>query len=211
MNRKSMQLVFVCLLLANSSAFAQSENVPKYEIAAEFTALERANFGERTAELGLGARFTYNLNETFALETAGYFFPDRCRTCGGRMTQVVAGVKAGKRFEKWGFFAKARPGVVSFSRGEFNPIRITPGFPVEFELNRVNSFAVDFGGVVEYYPSRRFVTRFDVGDTIVHFRERTTNVVVFDPTSNALRLFPIFRPARTTHNFQFIASFGWRF
>ena len=214
MNRRSMQLVFVCLLLVSSSAFAQSDDVPKYEIAGEFTTLERANFGGKTTEPGVGARFTYNLNKTFALETAGYLFPDKCSVCGGRMSQFVAGVKAGKRFEKWGFFAKARPGVVSFSRAEFNPVGINPpgsAVPVEIEVNRITSFAVDAGGVVEYYPSRRFVTRFDVGDTIVHFRQRTTNAIAFDFPSNSLTLFPITRPARTTHNFQFIASFGFRF
>lgn len=215
MNRKSMQLVIVCLLLFQSGALAQSVDVPKYEIAAEFTSLEREQFGSKKAEPGVGARFTYNLNETFAFEAAGYLFPERCSFCtnGGRMHQIVAGVKAGKRFEKWGVFAKARPGVVSFSQGEFNVVRITPGgpFPFELEVNRINSFAVDFGGVVEFYPSRKIVTRFDVGDTLIHFTRRTTNFVGFDPVTGGPTLFPFTRPARTTHNFQFIAGVGFRF
>ncbi len=215
MNRKSMQFVIVCLLVFQSEAFAQSEDVPKYEIAAEFTTLERGSFGAKKAEPGVGIRFTYNLNETFAFETAGYLFPERCFSCtdGGRMHQIVAGVKVGKRFEKWGFFAKARPGVVSFSRGEFHVVSITPGgpFPFEVEVNRTHNFAVDFGGVVEFYPSRRIVTRFDVGDTMIHFRERNNSFVGFDSVTGDPSLLFVSRPARTTHNFQFVASFGWRF
>lgn len=215
MNRRTMQFVIVCLLLFQSGAFAQSQDVPKYEIAAEFTTLERGQFGSKKAEPGVGARFTYNLNETFAFEAAGYLFPQRCSGCtnGGRMHQIVAGVKVGKRFEKWGFFAKARPGVVSFSQGEFNVVRITPGgpFPFEVEVNRTNNFAVDFGGVVEYYPSRKIVIRVDVGDTMIHFRRRTTSFVGFDPVTRTPQLFLFTLPARTTHNFQFITGVGFRF
>jgi hypothetical protein len=213
MNRRSMQFVIVCLLAFQSSVFAQSQDVPKYEIGVEFTTLERDSFGAKKAEPGVGARFTYNLNEMFAFEAAGYLFPDRCTGCGGRMHQAVAGVKVGKRFEKWGFFAKARPGVVGLSQGDFNILRITPAgpFPFEVEVNRTNHFAVDVGGVVEFYPSRRIVTRFDVGDTMVHFNRRTGSFVVFDALTGTPQVILFSRPARTTHNFQFTAGVGFRF
>lgn len=215
MNRKSMQLVIVCLLLSQSVVWAQSQDVPKYEIGAEFTTLQRDSFGTQRTEPGVGARFTYNLNEMFAFEAAGYLFPARCGDCteGGRMHQIVGGVKVGKRFEKWGVFAKARPGVVSFSQGEFNVVRIPPGgvLPFETEVKRTNNFALDLGGVIEFYPSRRIVTRFDVGDTMVHFTRRTTNFVSFDPVTWVPILVPFTRPARTTHNFQFSAGVGFRF
>jgi hypothetical protein len=213
MNRKSMQLAIVCLLLFQTSAFAQSTDVPKYEVGVEFTSLERETFGAKKAEPGVGVRFTYNLNEMFAFEAAGYLFPERCFQCAnpGRMHQIVGGVKVGKRFEKWGFFAKARPGVVSFSQGEANVVRITPNGPLPFELevNRVNSFAVDFGGVVEFYPSRKIVTRFDVGDTMIHFGQRTSSFIIFPVSGPQIIFVP--RPARTTHNFQFSAGVGFRF
>lgn len=213
MNRRAMQLAIVCLLVFHSGVLAQSQDVPKYEIAAEFISLERDSFGAQRAEPGVGARFTYNLNEMFAFEAAGYLFPDRCCSNGGRMHQIVGGVKVGRRFEKWGFFAKARPGVVSFSQGEINVFRITPGgpFPFDVEVNRTNHFAVDFGGVVEFYPTRRIVTRFDVGDTIIHFNRRTTNFLGVDVRTGMPLLVPVLRPARTTHNFQFIAGVGFRF
>jgi hypothetical protein len=214
MNRIQFLIALIGLLLVQSQVVAQTPEVPKYEVAAEFTAMDRNSF-DGGAEMGVGARFTFNLNKTFSLETAAYHFPRTCFSCehNGTVTQVFGGLKVGKRFEKWGVFAKARPGVVSFSRGEFNivPAAGPPSFPFEFEFNRVNSFAVDAGAVVEFYPSKRIVTRFDAGDTIIHFSRRRFNQVVSDLSGNTFTLFPITVPAKTTHNFQFMASVGFRF
>lgn len=213
MNRTQCLFALIGLLLVQSSVLAQTSDLPKYEVAGEFTTLERNNFSGG-AELGVGARFTFNLNKTFSLETASYHFPRTCFSCehNGTVTQVVGGLKVGKRFEKWGIFAKGRPGVVSFSRGGFNavPAANPSFFPVDFEFDRVNAFAVDAGGVVEFYPSKRIVTRFDVGDTIMHFGRRRFNSVIFDASGNA-SLFPVTFPAKTTHNFQFMTSVGFRF
>lgn len=213
MNRRLLLLAIASLFLVQSNSFAQSQDLRKFEIAGEFTTLEREGFGDHRMDAGVGARFTFNFNRSLAFETAGYFFPHKCFSCrnAGNMTQVVAGAKFGKRFEKWGIFAKGRPGFVSFSRGEFNPIFIGPPGLIEVETNRINSFAADIGGVLEFYPSERIVTRFDAGDTIIHFGRRTVNGVAFNPITNEFTMFPFVRPARTTHNFQFMASVGWRF
>jgi hypothetical protein len=60
MNRFLLTLLSVFLL--QSQAMSQSDEVPKFEVAAEFTTLERPGFGERRTEPGFGGRFTYNLN-----------------------------------------------------------------------------------------------------------------------------------------------------
>jgi hypothetical protein len=70
---------------------------------------------------------------------------------------------------------------------------------------------MDVGGVVEFYPSKRIVTRFDAGDTIVHFKSRLSNTVLFNPIDNTFTSLQFTTPARTAHNFQFMASVGWRF
>ena len=214
MNKKLLLVAVIFLL--HSQASAQSEELPKFEVAAEFTTLEREGFSQRRTEPGFGGRFTYNLNETFSLEAAGYFFPKRCFQCrnAGNISQGLAGVKVGKRFEKWGVFAKARPGVISFSQGRFDAIPPVVGFPlvpIQFELSRLTTFAMDVGGVVEFYPSKRIVTRFDVGDTIVHFGRRNFNTILFNGLTNTFTpvTFPI--PPRTSHNFQFMTSVGFRF
>jgi hypothetical protein len=213
MNRRLVLLAIAFLLLVQSNSFAQSPDLRKFEVAAEFSTLGREGFGERRMEVGPGVRFTFNLNRSVAFEAAGYFYPDKCFLCrnAGNMSQVVAGAKIGKRFEKWGIFGKARPGVVSFSRGEFNPIVFAPAGLIQVETNRITSFAADLGGVLEFYPSERIVTRFDAGDTIIRFGPQTVNAVGFNPLTNQFETFSFVRPARTTHNFQFTASVGWRF
>ena len=209
--------ILTLIFLVQSQALAQSEELPKFEVAGEFTTLEREAFPGRRTEPGLGTRFTYNLNEMFSFEAAGYFFPKQCSQCrnGGNAAEGLAGVKVGKRFEKWGIFAKGRPGAISFSRGALDVI-VPPGVsspfgPVEFEFKRITTFAMDVGGVVEIYASKRIVTRFDAGDTIIHFNRRNMNTIVFDPVANTIGPGTITIPGRTSHNFQFMTSVGFRF
>ncbi|HEY0081980.1 MAG TPA: outer membrane beta-barrel protein, partial [Pyrinomonadaceae bacterium] len=72
----------------------------------------------RRAEPGFGARVGYNLTRNVALEAEGNFFPREREFGGGRKSQGLVGVKAGKRFEEVGLFVKARPGFVHFSEGD---------------------------------------------------------------------------------------------
>ena len=214
MNKALFVVVVICLV--QMQALAQSEELPKFEVAGEFTTLGREAFSQRRTEPGFGGRFTYNLNKTVAFEGAGYFFPKECFQCrnGGNITEGLAGVKVGKRFEKWGVFAKARPGVVSFSDGTFDtipPVVPFPLFPVFFELKRLTTFAMDVGGVVEFYPTKRIVTRFDLGDTIIHFKRRNIDTILLDPVTNTFTVGTFPEPARTSHNFQFVTSVGFRF
>ena len=214
MKRTVFVVVVICLV--QLQALAQSEELPKFEVAGEFTTLEREGFFQRRTEPGFGGRFTYNLNKTFAIEGAGYFFPKSCFQCrsAGNITEGLAGVKVGKRFEKWGVFAKARPGVISFSKGTFDvvpPFIGFPSIPIQLEFHRLTTFAMDVGGVVEFYPSKRIVTRFDFGDTIVHFKRRNLNTIAFDPVTQAITPSIIPLPSRTLHNFQFMTSVGFRF
>src|ERR1051325_8047596 len=124
-------IAILTVLLLQAQTQSQSTEPPKFEVAAEFTTLERESFNGRT-EPGAGVRFTFNLNQMISLETAGYFFPKQCIECrnNGNVTEVLRGVKVGKRFEHWGIFGKARPGIVSFSRGQFKvtPDPSIPGF-----------------------------------------------------------------------------------
>ena len=213
MTRKIALAIMLCLLIA-PLALSQSEDPPKREVAAEFTVLNREDVFGIKSEAGIGGRFTFNLNKNFALETAGYWFPRNCFDCfnNGHITEVVGGLKAGKRYNTWGIFAKARPGVVSYSKGRFNFLSApqNPAFPFIFEVKPLTNFAADLGGVLEFYPSRRIVTRFDIGDTIVHIRQQSRNDIRFDPATNTYFLLPVILPGRTTHNFQFSASVGFR-
>lgn len=200
----------------NVSAQSNADELPKFEVGAHFTSITKPSFDNGDTEPGFGGRFTYNINKTFALEAVGNFFPHKCRVCGdnsGNIVQGLGGVKIGKRFEKWGIFGKARVGVVSFSQGDSKWVVTNPAstFPFEFERKRTNNFAADLGGVLEFYPTKRLVTRFEAGDTLIHYGERTTNFIGFDPVTGAPSLIPFTLGSETRHNFQFVAGIGWRF
>ena len=217
MNKILCTAAIIISFVVTCQAQSQSQELPKFEVAAEFTTMERADFTGTRTEPGFGGRFTFNLNRVVSFETAGYFFPKRCFTCrdNGRIVELLGGVKVGKRFEKWGIFAKGRPGLVSFGEGDQNIVPSTPPldptFPFQLQIKRRTNFATDVGGVLEFYPSKHIVTRFDAGDTIIHFNARTRNVLQFIPSSNSFLLLPLNVPSRTTHSFQFMASVGFRF
>ncbi len=177
-------LAFMAVFFSVREGRAQSDDEKRLEVGAQFSSLgiedERGNVPgrERGTEIGFGGRFTYNLNRNFALESEVNFFPrnfERVRTdfTGGRITQGLFGLKAGIRKEKVGFFGKVRPGFVSSGnavRARFPDGNGTdPNNRFGFESIRSTQLTLDVGGVVEYYPSRRTILRFDVGDTITHF------------------------------------------
>lgn len=211
--------IIAILCQVSVSAQAQSEDVPRVEAGAHFTSLTKPDFDGGRTEAGFGGRFTYNVTDYFALEAEGNLFPHRCLTCtsgnNGRITQGLFGLKVGKRFNKFGLFAKGRPGFVRFSEGvsDFIPLPSPPGpFPL-FEIRRrpTTNFAVDVGGVLEFYPSRRIVTRFDAGDTIIRYGSQTFSTFAFDPTTGVTTTDTFTTQSETRHNFQFSAGVAFRF
>ncbi|HYP51899.1 MAG TPA: outer membrane beta-barrel protein, partial [Pyrinomonadaceae bacterium] len=192
-----------------TAARAQEKDAPKAEVGVHFTNLE-VNPPETTGTAttpGFGARFTYNFTDYFAAEAEGNIFPQR--QFFGRAMQAQFGVKAGKRFKRFGIFAKARPGFVRFTEEtviEPGPTVVINGTPVVapvFDTRPQTHFSMDVGGVLEFYPSRRLVVRADAGDTMIRYGRRND----FGPFPTLI----VERPAEWTHNFQLTAGVGFRF
>lgn len=184
-------------------------------------------------EPGFGARFTYNLTNHVALEAEGNFFPGRPRNefggftpggiPGGHIYQGQFGVKAGKRFKKVGVFMKVRPGFIGFTQvSQFTGFRLKTFFHpsqgrqvqlenAEFGIGKATYLSTDVGGVVEFYPSRRIVTRLDVGDTIIRYGIYREPLGVVCPLCCPCPTQLFERPAETRHNLQFSAGIGVRF
>jgi hypothetical protein len=206
-------LVLLCLFSAAGEARAQAGDAPKVEVGVQFSSLT-LNGNPVTTEAGFGGRVTYNLTDNVALETQFDFFPNGRRfrgfRNGGRIAQGLFGVKAGKRFDKFGLFGKVRPGFTSFSAGREEVILVSPApdFVVNFRPHRETHFATDVGAALEFYPSRRIVTRFDAGDTIIRYGD-TTGTFFSGGATPTPQSFPI--PGETRHNFQFSAGVGFRF
>lgn len=220
---------------------AQTDEARRFEVGGQFSVLNVSNgrasvttvvqclvppcptttsfTEERETEPGFGARIGYNVTENFTLEAEGNFFPREREFAGGRKSQALFGVKAGKRFDEIGVFAKARPGFVHFSEGDFQPrrdiacIAIFPPPVGCFEGTGRTHFAFDLGGVFEFYPSRNTIIRFDAGDTIIRLGERNATVVIDPPPGSAAptRAVVVRAPSETTHNFQGSVGVGFRF
>jgi hypothetical protein len=212
-------LIFVFILLS-AAARAQEHDAPKVEVGAQFSSLSITppSFGNTENAAGFGGRVTYNISDNFAVEAEGNFYPrglSSTYVMGGRAEQMQFGVKVGKRFEKFGVFAKARPGFVSFD----NTLRVSQA-PVTggggiidivtaFTDERKTHFSTDVGGVLELYPSRRVSVRFDFGDTIIRYGEHDEVESVFrDPFFEDVL---VKAPAVFRHNFQFTAGVAYRF
>jgi outer membrane protein with beta-barrel domain len=219
--RKHVPLA-VCLLLSCGAAAAGQSSPPdehkpaKIEVGIHFSALDFglqdprfSRSANRMSESGVGMRAGYNLTKHVALEGEINFFPNENAVAfdrGGNLTQGQFGVKVGKRFDKFGLFAKGRPGFLNFSQvlTQTGTQTVTFGgqtftFPI-FEIRRRNFFSFDVGGVVEFYPSRRVLVRFDVGDTMVHEGEIPGPLVGIVPQSGGLE-----------HKFQFSSGIAFRF
>ncbi len=188
-------------------AVAQSPK-DKIEIGVQSTSLTLVHpdvaFDETQG--GVGARITYNLNRSIAAEAEINFFPQKqfILNADGNAIQAQFGAKIGKRFEKWGLFGKVRPGFLSVDRvASLIPGQQLPNVP-NFTIERENFFTLDAGGVLELYPSRRTVVRFEAGDTVVRHPPQFTQVSIFDPTV------VLVRPAKFKHNFQFTAGVAFR-
>jgi hypothetical protein len=207
----STALIFV-LLITSAVARAQEHDVPKVEVGIEYSALSINLPGFRGTEnvAGFGGRVTYNLNDYFAVEAEGNVFPTGTRAdyvTGGAAQQVQFGAKVGKRWNRFGVFAKARPGFVSFGN-TFDPTE-SGAFVLQFNRERKTHFSMDLGGVLEFYPSRRILVRFDAGDTIIRFGEHDEFFPVIAPPNPPPTIGAV--PAETTHSFQFTAGIGFRF
>ena len=160
-------------------------------------------------EYGFGGRFTYNFTKNAAVEAEVNFFPEDKTSLpiigvpiqviepGGRKLQAVFGPKIGIRKKKFGVFGKFRPGFVRFDRYNVVQRARTPNnFFVISKSEKQTFFNVDVGGVFEYYPTRKTVLRFDVGDTIIRYDSQKPKDI---------------NPSFTRNNIQISAGFGFRF
>jgi hypothetical protein len=215
-------LIVFALTVYQQTAHAQSSEekskATRFEAGAQFSSL---TFDAGNTAPGLGGRFTFNFNDNFALDAELNYFPNdnginAAIGENGRETEGLIGLKAGKRFKNFGIFGKARPGFISFTRGTTDIVITGPPaagstFPlIDFRPRRLTHFAMDVGGVLEFYPSRRIVTRFDAGVTIIRRGQTTFQSITMDATG-AFVPTTVTIQGNTSPNFQFSAGIGYRF
>lgn len=203
---RTLIILLITLITFASVAVAQSKK-DKIEIGVQTTSLTvfHPDIAFDETRGGIGGRVAYNFNRSIAAEAEINFFPQKqlIFTSDGRTIQAQFGVKVGKRFEKFGVFGKVRPGFLSVDR----VISFVPGSqgfpPNNIKIERETFFTTDFGGVLELYPSRRMVVRFDAGDTVIRHPARFGQFDFGNPVV-------LIRPAKYKNNFQFTAGVAFR-
>ena len=212
---------------ALSSSARASARERRFELGVQFSSLvlnlprpnSRFLFGGTDegseAEAGFGGRVGYNVTDSFALEAEGNFYPRRrldfYGAVGGYPAQMQFGAKVGRRFRSFGVFAKARPGFVSFSAVPFIAATEIDTFAgrqfvsvIVVGRERQTYFSTDVGGAFEFYHSRRWLTRLDLGDTMIRYADRQTLDTLPLGVSRTI-------PGGLRHNLQFNAGIGLRF
>ena len=178
-------------------SLGRAEEIEPPPFQSEFVPL---NLGD---DQGFGGRLTCNFNRWLALEaTINYFYTDpnvEDAHRGGKILQGALGPKAGIRTHRYGVFAKVRPGFLSYSAVHDD---LFPPFPT----NRLTHFALDSGGVLEYYPSPRTILRFDLSHMLVFYRPTPIRAPEGPPFNGNW-----VEGGFQDNGMQFTIGFGWRF
>lgn len=184
--------VFFVVMTAAVPAAAQSPD-KQHDIGATVTWLN-LNGLDQTAG-GLGGRIGTHLVDLLWLDAEANVFPTDDPVTG-RKLQAFAGAKIGNRSRLFGLFGKVRPGGIRFGRDFFRPrtacVLIFP--PPRSCLAARRAFALDYGSVIEVYPSDESIIRLDVATTYLWYGSQGAG------------------PKRIrTGNFQFSLGFARRF
>jgi hypothetical protein len=178
----SMAAGLLCLLaVGGSTAFAQG-GVPRVELGGQLNVLRLSDSDD--TNVGVGGRVTFNLASWLGLEGEYQFVPrdeiDMTSTLADgnvvglryerRRSTALFGLKAGSRGERFGVFAKMRPGVTSLSDRGIDCLGDVCGLMLLAVPEYRSEFALDLGGVVEFYPSTRWLVRADVGSLMIRHR-----------------------------------------
>jgi hypothetical protein len=195
----------VCVLLSSTLALAQ-DSPSRFEAGSNFTAVHLG----RMAFFGPSVEEDINFGRHIGPDTAYSWLP----TSPSRLTGLF-GAKVGTRTKRFGFFGKVRSGFISIG----NTLReetfmFGPG-PADFtstvRFARLTKRALDFGGVMEYNPTRQWDLRWNFGDTVV-FGEPESILHMITVDSGVSPILPFLAtPGRTSKNFQFSTTIRYRF
>lgn len=207
----------VVIIASSREAIAQSHN-PRFELGSHFTGLTRfdptdsragplaldSNEFSRALNPGLGGRFTFHITRAIALETEWNLIPAE-KEYTGRARQWFYGLKAGKRRESVGVYAKLRPGYMYFTKSYCDGFGLYKGFYTCLGSYKKNP-AMDLGMVIEFYRARRSMMRVDIGDTVVHFGHINRYQPELGEANRAIHV-----AGGTTHSLQVSVGIGIRF
>lgn len=185
----------VVLALATSAGAAVAQtDPPRVEVGGQVNVLRLSDSSD--LNLGLGGRVTVNLARWLGVEGEYQFVPndtlELSDTVDGRVvglryerrrSTALFGVKAGYRGERFGVFGKVRPGVTALWNRGVDCLGDVCALMLLAVPEYRSEFALDVGGVVEFYPSARWVARVDVGSLVIRHRSTAPPCAAGDCTT----------------------------
>jgi hypothetical protein len=173
---------FLVFAVISSPANAQSAPEPNFEVGAQTSLLRLSDSG--TTSVGFGGRFSWDLLRHASADAEASFFPqdnfvvssqglngDTLRVAyHRRRSELFGGIKFGLRGSRFGLFGKTRPGLTRLTHRGFDCAGSMCPLAVFMLPEYTTEFALDLGGIVEFYPTRRMVARLDFGDVMIRHR-----------------------------------------
>lgn len=152
------------LLLLPARPVRAQDAYTRFEVGAEYSTMRQTQADHTgVAYSGFGGRFDWNLSRRLAIESQVDFFPENGASFlliqGGQTLEAVFGVRAKVvQTKRLSVFGLVRPGLLHFTdvdklSGLTSPVLIT---------QPITHFVLNLGGGIEYYPSPRWVLRFDI-------------------------------------------------
>jgi hypothetical protein len=167
----AIRLATTIAVCAACLALAPAARAQTVDVGAHVTHLDLGVFDSST--WSVGGRIGWEVLPLVTLDGEVNVLP-RDSGAGGSLVQALGGIKLGGRNPTFGLFAKLRPGFVRFNRDFIQPgtacVAVFPT-PRECLATRTNA-ALDFGSVIEVYPSSRLIVRVDLGTTYIWYGSR---------------------------------------
>jgi hypothetical protein len=173
-----------------------------------------------TGTFGPGFTGVYNLGRFVSLEGSLNWLPDGLGLASignnSNTLEGLFGAKAGYRSEKFGIFGKFKPGFITSSnslRDESFIIIPAAGGGSAIVTNarfaRLTERTIEFGQVMEYYPSRNWAFRYDIGDLVIFNEPIARTSAIGLPGVVASPIFQL--NGNTSNSFQFSTGIHYRF
>jgi len=162
-------LIFVAFVVTSQVAPVAAQT-PDYrrDLGATITWLNLNDLNQTAG--GLGGRIGTHLVDLLWLDAEANVFPTDDRLTG-RKLQAFAGARLGNRSRLFGLYGKVRPGGMRFGRDFIRPGTVCIAiFPTPKScLASRRALALDYGSVIEVYPSPRSIVRIDLGTTYLWY------------------------------------------
>jgi len=168
---KRVAAAAIVAMIASTEPAGAQQDATRTDVGIQATTIKFGIFDERVN--GIGLRVSHHVVDLLSLDAEANVFPTD-NPITGRTVQIMGGAKIGGRSRLFGLFGKLRPGLIRFGRDFPGPNTVCIAiFPTpESCLNARTNFALDYGSVIEIYPSESSVIRIDAGTTYVWFTGR---------------------------------------